>query len=308
MKKSFYVLVIILVLCVIIYFLLISKEKKIFAPQAVVNFIQLDSSLVDKIEFTIFQTKRVFEKREGNWFSLGHDSIKLDNNLIGQLLSLIINLEVEDLISTNPKKQIRFQVDTLTGTRVDFIGRGENLVSLVVGKTSPDFMYTYVRKSNSDEVWSAKGFLSQVIGRRLDQWRDRHIFQLDTERIQEIEFMKRKGSFKLIQVDTLWKVSPSPYYEKYETNTEQVNGFLGFISSLRADAFAPKMEIEQLDFRRPVLQMKLTLVDGYREVLTFTQKSEEDKRYFVKKGKEETIYQLYQGSFDQIDKRMGDFK
>lgn len=308
MKRTIIPLVMILALCVIVYFLLISREKKTYSPERIETFVQIDSSAVDKVEFCIFNTKMVFSRRNGNWYASGPDSFKVDNRMVGQLLNLVANLEVEDLISTNPKKQLLFQVDTLSGTVLNFMSGNDTLASLVVGKTSPDFMHTYVRKTDSDEVWSAIGFLSRMVGRHVEQWRDKTILELDAQKIRAIEFKKKKGSFKLTKADTLWKVSPSPYKNEYDVKEDEVRNFLDRISNLRTDAFATLPDLEGVDFKKPVLTLKLTKDDGTEEILTIVQKSEEDKRYFLTKEGEETFFILYQGSFDYLNRNIEDFK
>jgi hypothetical protein len=307
MKRTIIPLVMILALCLIVYFLLISREKKTYTPERIETFVQIDSSVVDKVEFCIYNTKMVFNKRNGNWYASGPDSFKVDQRMVGQLLNSVANLEVEDLISTNPQKQLLFQVDTLSGTVLNFMSGNDTLASLVVGKSSSDFMHTYVRKTNSDEVWSAKGFLSRMVGRHLDQWRDKTILELDTEKIKTIEFKREKSSFRLAKVDTVWKVSPAPYKNEYDVKEDEVSNFLDRISNLRTDAFATLPDLEGVDFKKPALVLKLTLDDGTEEILTIVQKNE-DKRYFVVKEAEETFFILYQGSFDYLNRNIEDFK
>ena len=308
MKRAIIPLVMILILCVIVYFILISKEKRIYSPERIEAYVNLDSSAVDKIEFCILKTKMAFDKRDGKWFATGPKSFKVDKRLVGQLLSMVANLEVEDLISTNPRKQMLFQVDTLTGTILNFMSGNDTLASLAVGKTSQDFMYTYVRKTDSDEVWSAKGFLSRIVGRHLDQWRDKSILDLDAEKINAVEFKKKKKSFKLAKVDTVWKVSSSLYTEGQDTREDEVRAFIDRISNLRTDEFAELPDLEGVNFKKPVLTLKLTLDNGTEETLTIVQKSLEDKRYVVTKDGEETFFILYQGSFDYLDREIEDFK
>ena len=301
-------MVMILILCVIVYFLLISKEKKTYSPERIEAYVNLDSSAVDKIEFCILQTKMAFDKKDGKWFATGPKSFKVDKRLVGQLLSMVANLEVVDLISTNPRKQMLFQVDTLTGTILNFMSANDTLASLAVGKTSPDYMYTYVRKTDSDEVWSAKGFLSRMVGRHLDQWRDKSILDLDAEKITNIEFKKKKGDFKLTKVDTMWKINSSLYTKEQNTQEDEVRTFIDRISNLRADEFAELPDLDGIDFKKPVLTLKLTLDDGSEEILSIVKKGEEDKMYVVTKEGEETFFILYQGSFDYLDRDLEDFK
>jgi len=308
MKKPIYTLAIILVLCVVVYFVLKTKEKRTYAPQRVESFLEVDSSSVDRIEFWILDTKMVFEKRGQNWYSTDPDSFRIDKTLVGQLVGLASNLEVVDLVSTNPQKQIFFQVDTLTGTTLNLLSQGKIVASFVVGKMTTDYTHTYVRKRDSDEVWSAKGFISRIIQRRIDQWRDKAILELNPEKIQVIEFNKSKGSFRLTKADTIWQFSPSPYTESLDAKQDEVTDFVERIANLRTDGFALLTDIVELDFKKFALQLRVTLDDGSEEILTIAQKSKEDTRYFVEKQGEETIFILYQGSFDYINRDIEDFK
>jgi hypothetical protein len=201
-----------------------------------------------------------------------------------------------------------FQVDTLTGTRLNFLSQDKILASLVVGKTSTDMTHTYVRRTDSDEVWSAKGFLSRIVGRRIEQWRDKSILELDPQKIQAVEFTKKKSSFRLTKADTVWNVSPSPFAEAFEAKENEARDFVERISSLRTDGFALLTDVVELDFNKYLLRLRFILDDGSEEILTIAQKSKDDKNYFLEKQGDETIYILYQGSFDYINREIEDFK
>ena len=147
-----------------------------------------------------------------------------------------------------------------------------------------------------------------MVGRHLDQWRDKSILDLDAEKITNIEFKKKKGDFKLAKVDTMWKINSSLYTEEQDTKQDEVKAFIDRISNLRADDFAELPDLDGIDFKKPVLTLKLTLDDGSEEILSIVKKGEEDKMYVVTKEGEETFFILYQGSFDYLDRDLEDFK
>lgn len=201
-----------------------------------------------------------------------------------------------------------FQVDTLTGTRLNFFQGGKLKASVVIGKISPDFTHTYVRKTESDEVYLATTYLTYMLNRTPMGWRDREIFRLDPEEVSTIELSKGKERFKLIQKDTLWMVSPYPYKDFFETKKEETEQFLKALCYLKTDDFPIKNDVEKLDFKKPALQYKITLKDGTEKSLSVFKIKKQEGRYFLKMGEDEEVFLLFGHSFEKIDKKIDDFK
>jgi len=308
MKKPLYVLLGILLVFVIIYFLLVQKEKKTFSPGKVENFLQLDSALVDRIEFGKFDTRLVFQKTNQQWQIVQPDSFRADNNAIGQLLSTASHLEVGEVISSNKQKQFLFQVDSLQGTRLDFFAGENQLASLVMGKMSSDYLHAYLRKTNSDDVYLAKGYFTQLANQKVDQWKDRKIFTFDPTQINEIELSKGEDKFRLTREDTLWQLSQFPYQKSSVADGKVVENYITTLASMRADDFARKPEIEEIDFQRPQLVLKLSFLDGHEEKLFATRKHKEDNRYFVKTNQDKSVFVLYEHNFKRLVKKFEDFQ
>ena len=307
MKKPIYLLLGILLLFVIIYFLLIQKERKTFAPVKVENFLQLDSTQVDRIEFGKFDTKLVFQKINQRWQVVEPDSYRADNDAIGKLVSAASHLEVGEIISSNKQKQLLFQVDTLMGTRLGFFARGNQLASVVVGKMSSDRLHVYLRKTDSDDVYLTKGYFTGIPDRKLEDWRDRGIFTFDPKQIKEIELSQDKEKFKLTKEDTLWQLSLYPYQKSSQADGQAVENYVKTLANMTTDGFARKPEIEEMDFEKPQLELKLTFLDGHEEKLFAALKHKEDNRYFVKTNQDKSVFVLYEHNFKRLVKKFEDF-
>jgi len=308
MKKPVYLLVGILFIFLIIYFLLLQKEKKTFSPRKVENFLQLDSALVDRIEFGKFDTRLILQKIKGRWYIVEPDSFRADNNAVGQLLGLASRLEVGEVISSNREKQFLFQVDTLTGTRVNFLEGERSLASLVVGKTSKDYLHAYLRKMDSDDVYLTDVSFSRMVNRGVNQWRDRLILAFDPQQVKEIELNTGRKRFKLTREDTLWLSSRYPYRKSSPADVEAVEKYLKTVARIRADDFAQKSEEEKIDFQKPEFSLRIVFQDGHEEKLFATRKNKEDSRWFVKNDQEKSVYILYQYSFNRLNKNFDDFQ
>jgi hypothetical protein len=308
MKKPIYLLFAILLLFVIIYLLLAQKEKKTFSPRTVENFLGLDSASVDRIEFKKYDTRMAFQKIGQQWDIVEPASYRADNRAIGQLVSLASRMTVGEIISSNPEKQVLFQVDSLTGTGLDFFSGERLLASVVVGKMSSDNMHAYVRKTGYEEVYLAKGFFSGITQQRLDHWRDRRIFDFDPDLVAEVELSQGKDRFRLVKEDTLWQLSPHPYGQTMPADGQKVEDYLSTLADIKGDKFPFKEETVGLSFGNPELVIKLTFTDGHQEKLLAVRAPGDGSRYFAKTDQGESVLLLFEYTFKRLAKRPEDFR
>ncbi|UCB52099.1 MAG: DUF4340 domain-containing protein [Candidatus Zixiibacteriota bacterium] len=308
MKKPLYLLLGLLAIFVIVYFLLIQKEKKTFRQEKVENFLQLDSAAVNRFEFNLFDTKLAFEKTGQQWYMRRPDSCRADNRAVEQMLSMASRLEVGEIISSNPEKQFVFQVDTVMGNRLDFFD-GENLLaSMVIGKMQEDRLHAYLRKTDSDDVYLAKGLFSAIANRRLDLWKDRSLFVLDPKQASEIELSQDQRKFKLTREDTLWLLSAHPYQERSPADGEAVEEYLGTLADMKIDEFLKAFQSAGISFKAPQLELQLTFPDGGQEKVVAVAQEGDDSRYFVKTDQDKNVFVLYEFNFKRIAKTFRDFQ
>ena len=308
MKKTVLILGGIFLLFVIVYLLLVQKERRTFAPSRVESFLTLDSARVDKIQFSKFDTQMVFRKIGEDWFMIEPDSFRADDKAVGQLLNAAGNLEVGEIISSNPKKQTFFQVDSFTGTIISFYAQDRLQASLVLGKTSKDFMHTYLRKANSSEVYLGSGLLNSILQRNTDEWKDRSIFAFNPQQIRELEFKNGNGIFKLIRSDSLWDLSLSPYRENVKAKEAAVDDYLVTLANIKGDEMAKRAEIDQLDFGKPEFELNVTLSDGRGVKLFVTKISSGADRWYAKTDQATNVFVLYDYTFKRLNKKPVDFE
>jgi len=199
-------------------------------------------------------------------------------------------------------------VDTVTGTRLNFFAGENQLASLVIGKMSSDYLHAYLRKTDSDDVYLAKGHFTRLANRPIDQWRDLNIFAFDLKQVKEIEISQDKEKFRLTQQDTLWQLSLYPYQKSFQADSKKTEDYIRTLAYMKADYFAKKPEVEGLDFKKTRLVLKLTFLDGHEEKLFVTQKHKEDDRYFAKTTQDKSVYVLYKYNFNNLAKEFEDFK
>src|SRR5262245_46005259 len=86
----------------------------------------------------------VLERVAGSWKITAPVEYRANEQAVTAILDALKSLQLEDVISTNPKNQGTYQVDS-TGTRVLAQEGDKTALEIVVGKNTPDFGHTYVR-------------------------------------------------------------------------------------------------------------------------------------------------------------------
>lgn len=308
MKNPTKILVALLVVFAVVYFLLVHKEKKTFSPGRTENFLTVDSAAVDRIEFSKFESRLVLRKENDAWYMVEPDSHRADNNAVGRLLSLASHLEVGEIISSNPEKQFWFQVDSLTGTGLDFFSGQDRLASVVVGKMSEDHMNGYLRKANSDQVHLTDVYFIRMAQRSVNEWRDRRIFTFDTQQIKEIEFDYEGNLARLVREDTLWQLSRYPYQKTSQADAEAVEKYVRTLANMRTDDFPFRTQFQGIEFEKGWPVVTITLEDGRETKLFAVPILGADNKYLVKTDQDESVFTLYEYNFKQLTPKPEDLQ
>ncbi len=263
-------------------------------PRTPYSLVEADSLL--RVEIARGDTSIVFE-RKGNRWELTHPlSYPADQTGLESLCKGLTELELGEIISTNPAKFPTFQVDERNGVEVRAYGReAEPLISVILGKMGRDFQHCYVRFPQGSQVHIARGPSRFVADRKVDDWRDKGIISFEKESAVEIayQYPKMKG-FTLVRQDGKWLLGGK------EADSTAVSTVLGLLSNFRADGFRDGGDIS------PQLTITVTLEDKAQEKVTLG-KEEEKGKHLVKREGSETAFWIYSWKVERLRKSRRDF-
>ena len=281
MSKSLLILLAVLVLLVVVYLLVISGEQRELVPEVTSNFLAIDSGAVNRIVSKRFGSEMTFVQRSDGWYVEDGDKLRrAQPDAVGAVVQLAYNLAVGEVVSSNPSKQLLFQVDTLTGVRVEFYRDEDYLAGLVVGKMSNDYQTTYVRKPESNDVYAALGPFSQLFSRPPSSFMDKTLLALDPGAINVVEFHGRGTDYSLLQQDTVWKVLPVEGESFVGDQTRLQRTVSGF-ANLQFSEFPAAPDSLAVDFSQPDLQITIGVRDGSEHTLRFVEQGGESKNLYV---------------------------
>jgi len=186
------------------------------------------------------------ERKDDHW--IYNDKYKARQNAVNNLLDVISRVEVNYVVARAAVDNIIKDIATY-GIKVEIYDRkGEKMKVYYVGGMTNEETGTYMIMEDADEPFvvhipSWVGGLRARYQLKGSEWRDKHIFEEDPDKIAEVavEFPQQKNkSFKLKKAGN--KYSVTPFYEvtapiEKELKTGVAEAYLIHLESLQAEAF-----------------------------------------------------------------------
>lgn len=294
MRTSTYVLAIIFVVLLAAVLITGQCNKQKEKPELPENYLKADSANVTKIISDHKDGTVTLEKKGNKWYITDPMNYPANPENIDKMLSEIENFELVSLISTNKEKQSVFEVDEEKGVLIEFYNDEQLLDKIILGKMSPAGGVTFVRKPDSDEVYQAEGTIKYVFSKRVRDWRDKDILNIEQESISQIDYNYDDEAFSIVNADTVWILDDGN--RQASVAKEKVNKFLPSLSKLKASDFIDDPDTEMLSkFDDPYAMVSVYQYNSPTpHILYFI---EHETRYAIKRNQEtETIFELYKGN------------
>jgi len=93
-------------------------------------------------------------KEADTWVISGNDTLVMRQNRIDNLLSSVLSVNRETMVSKNPENWSKFSVDDSTGTHLALIdASGNTMAYYVFGRSKSDWSHNYVRIEEDPAVY-----------------------------------------------------------------------------------------------------------------------------------------------------------
>ena len=292
MTKNTWILTGVLAALIVIAYLVMQRPGESSSPETSgASRVQFDSAAVDKIEVRSASGQAVIEREGGAWMLTAPVRYRADDAVLASTLSSARRMELKGLVSSNPQKRSVFQVDS-TGTLVRLYEHGTERAVFWIGKPSPSYTETYVRREGSDDVYLASGAFSSSFSRRTNDWRDKTIFKTDQDAISGVTLRFGDTTVALVRQDSLWKIGDET------VRNDVVKNFTGALANLQADDF-----VDSTVSAMPPLTVQIEL--GGTQLRLY--KMGEGDKYYVQTSATPQLFQVYSWRATQLLKRKTDF-
>ncbi len=215
------------------------------------------------------------------------------SDAVQELFDAVLEPVDGELIATGAGVHVRMGVDSVTGKRLEF-WRGEQLVAAVIfGKRGRGFNTSYVRPVGELSVYQYKGRLTSLVDRRIEDWRDKVIVQVEADSVGRVAARRGRERFSLQRVDDGWRLNSTE-----EADSGAVARMLDRYGSVTASGFPTEAQADSVDFRRP--DRAITLLGLTGDTLAALLLDSTQAGFWVRHASGGTVYKILQWTADQL--------
>ncbi|MBP1646866.1 MAG: hypothetical protein H6Q30_311 [Bacteroidetes bacterium] len=292
MKRTTWILVgTVIALAIIAFFVLRQPGEVSTTEGSGTMLVSYDSATVDRLEVNASGTSVVLEKQGNGWMLTSPLRYRADQTVVTAAVGKGKNIEVKNVVSSNPEKQRVFQVDS-SGTLVQMYAGGNLVAAFRVGKPSASYTETYVRREGSDDVYLADGMFSYTFVQQSKDWRDKSIYRNEPDLVKSVTYKYGDTTFTLAMNDSLWRLNGD------SVSQPTMRSVLGSLANLQADGFVDSA------LSAPPTQVALIDVDGTQ--IRFCQ-NKGTSNYLVQTSQSPQWYEVQEWRAGQVLKRKNDF-
>ena len=312
-KKSIFILLAVLVVLVAAVIIIegpLSKRSKKEAAKESILFPGFETDQVSSVDIKTKDKNVKLKKEDNTWVVATAGNYPADPKSIEDMLGKVRDLKSTLTASKSADKHSQFEVDE-SGVEVTMLGTGEKtLAHFFVGKMGPDYISTYVRKADQDEVLLVGEYLRGLFDKGARGWRDRTVFDFDASQVQTLTLVsEEKGEIAIAaQEGGGWQIVKP---EVAPAEKEAVDDIVREISRLEADDFAEKKEevtdpLKEYKLDKPQSKIMADLNDGTARVLLIGDES--GYRRYVRREDKDTIFLVSKSKIDRIFKDIEELK
>ena len=302
MKKQTIWLVVIFVILLVILIL-----GKGFSPklerEKESGFAKFDTLGITKFIIDAPETEKdvTLEKINNKWLIKEPITYLADKIIMKKFLETLNDFKFEGIISENPEKQGKFQVDS-TGTRAQIFKGDKMVLDFVVGKIDQHYSHTFIRESESNKVYSVAGNHIYAFNKKVDQWRDKIIVDIPKDEIDYIEVSYGDTTLYYTFVDTVWYFRQDD--KEIEVEVSKLSSVINAFSPMKTTKFQD--EPVDVNWDKPDETVVVTLVDGTGYNLKFIQK--DDREIYIKASNKDNIFISTTYMIKRFKKKFDDFQ
>ena len=272
-------------------------QKKV--EEATTLFPNFNKEQVAKIEIVAKGETTTLSKQNEKWVVASMDNYPADNDSVDDLFAKVAEFDNANKVSDNPDNQAEFQVDS-SGTEVKLMDANDKMLAhLFVGKNTPGFLSSYVRVADSNDVYTAKGYLQSVFDKGTRTWKDRTIFDFNKDIVTQINITSAEETIELrLDAENKWQMFQPVSAAASQT---EVQNLLTTFSQLETDDFAEAKELSEYGLDTPTSTIVASLNDGTVAMLLVGK--EEGGKLYVKRVDKDTIFMLFKSNVDRLIKK-----
>ena len=212
-------------------------------------------------------------------------------------LDQITVLKADRIISKNPEKFAKYEVDEL-GTLVSFYDANDDpLLELIIGKQGANYQETFVRQSEKDPIYAVLMNLSRYKDMQVADFWDKSITKIRVDEIVKVGF-SGEHNFNLDRQGPVWN------YNGTQVDFQKVQDMLRSLENLKASNFVDEISPEKAWYQT----ISILLESGESVELQFYLKDENASTLLLDASTKSKKFEYPKSGLNRFKKTMDDLK
>lgn len=246
---------------------------------------------VDRIVFASLEDTVELRRTGAGWMVNG---LEIDDTRLATLFTALQDSAGSEIVATSAAVHGRMGVDG-SGTTFTLFRGDDTVATVLFGKRGADESSIYARNEGDDLVYRYDGPLTQLVGLRVNDWRNKVLVDVPVESIARVEVDRAGIRYALTRQDGGWVLSSGA-----TVDPAKVAMMLSRFQPLRARRIADDEHRDAADFRIP--DRRITLFDAAGDTLAAIVYDSlgGEAGFAVRATGDETVYQVPRWTLDQI--------
>ncbi len=250
----------------------------------------LEATDVDTVTIVSPSDTVVLARSGGDWTVNGFEA---SSSELESFFRAMTDSSEAELVSTGATVHRRMEVDEASATRIRFVDGGSTVAEALFGKSGRRYNSRYVRLSGGDFVYLYVGEVSRFVSRRVDDWRNKRILDIQPDVIQLVAAQRGDERYTLVRDGTTWRFSTGA-----PADSAGVSRMLTQYSALDATGFADSAQADSADFSEP--DRSVTIVGQPGDTLAALVFDSTAAAFWVRRASGGTIYRVLQWKANQM--------
>ena len=295
------------ILAVLIAIFIITKTNN--KTEKIINFFDVDSTKIAKIEISSFSDTLILESVNNSWQITSPIEYMADQYQVENFFNKVLKVETSSLpISESEASFATYELSDSLATCIKLYNVKDKLLEEAYFGKMKGQANTPARKKGSNKVYRLNESVSYQIKPDLKIWREKEVTAIEKEAIEKISVLYGNEGYELIRTDSLWQ---------YEDGTESIsiqddNSVLTMIFSglrkVRSTKFIDfEWEKYETKLANPDLEVGINMFDGSTVYLRLAK--DDEKNYVMQKDNiTDHLFIQHQNWVDRFSKKAEDFK
>ncbi len=292
-RSSYFFLILIVIVLGIGYWVIKPTETQEFTYEKPDIQVSFDIAKVTKIEIEKNKEYIRFEKIKDRWKIIDPINAYADDEAMFRLMEGLAKFKLVGIASSNPQKQAMYEVDD-KGINVTVTSEGGAPTALIVGKVGATSGQAYIRPVSSGSVYLAQGLVPSLVGRSINEWRQRTVVRMEPRMMKMITVRSYGGKTVYKRDDKKWVSGGAVVPARL------MKPAVDQLSNLRAEGF-----VDTVAFLSTSVALHVELMADELIRLDFYQNPNAGNQYLLKSSTDQKLFAVNKSAVSDILKLAG---